>query len=71
MSCKNWMLSNISTVMALVVKLDSSLYKKLEKMSYKADWMTSFFPLLLQHFIYIQYESLVLSHKMYKKFRRK
>lgn len=55
---KDKILSNISTVMALVVKLESSLYRKLEKMSYKANQMTSVFPFLLQHFIYIPYESL-------------
>lgn len=40
MNFKN-MMSRISTIVALVVKLDSLLYKKLEKMSCKADSVTS------------------------------
>lgn len=71
MNFKDGMMAHISTIMALVVKLDSLLYKKLEKMSCKADWITSVFPLLLQDFIYIQYASLIFSLKTYKKFRRK
>lgn len=71
MNFKDGMMSHISTIVAVVVKLDSLLHKKLEKMSCKADWITSVFPALLQDFIYIQYENLVSSLKMYKKFRRK
>lgn len=71
MNFKDGMMSHISTIVAVVVKLDSLLHKKLEKMSCKADWITSVLPALLQDFIYIQYENLVSSLKMYKKFRRK
>lgn len=54
MNFKDGMMPHISTIVALVVKSDSLLYKKLEKMSCKADWITSVSPVLLQDFIYIQ-----------------
>lgn len=57
MSCKDGMQSNISTVVAPAVKLDSPLRKELEKTSHKADWMTSVSPLLPPCFVYIQCES--------------
>lgn len=57
MSCKDGMIPNVSTVMAPVVKPDSSLCKKLEKMLHKVDCVTPVFPPLLSCFIYIQYKA--------------